>query len=48
MRFVFLKNIYGWNMTGFIGHQAKWFLGFSYTPKKKSNEPTQRLYNHNL
>lgn len=29
MRFVFKQNIYSWIMTGIIGKDGKWFLGFS-------------------
>jgi len=29
MRILINKNIYGWNMTGLLGADAKWFFGFS-------------------
>lgn len=36
MRVVIAKNIYGWIMTGLIGKNGKWFLGFSKAPKEKT------------
>lgn len=34
MKFVWFKNIYAWNMTGIIGKDGKWFIGFSQVQKE--------------
>lgn len=32
MKILIHKNVFGWRMTGLIGNDNKWFLGFSYSP----------------
>lgn len=33
MKFYFRKCIYHWRLTGFVGKDADWFLGYSSRPK---------------
>ena len=37
MKIVFNKDIYGWIMTGIIGKNGRWFIGFSYVKNKANN-----------
>ena len=36
MRLLLNENIFGWKMTGFLGKNGRWFLGYSKEPKKLS------------
>ena len=50
MRFLFLENIYGYNMTGIMGKNAEWFLGFSKALKKSDGywiSTEDAMPNHN-
>lgn len=33
MRLLYRENVYGWIMTGLLGKEGKWFIGFSKAPK---------------
>ena len=35
MKFLFKKDMYDWRMTGFIGDDNSWFLGFSENRNSK-------------
>lgn len=37
MKFYWFKNIYGWQMTGFVNKNNTWFFGFSRV-KEKTND----------
>lgn len=32
MKFYWKENVHGWVMTGIVGKDAKWFIGFSRAP----------------
>ena len=36
MKFYFRQYVYHWLMTGFVGKNGKWFLGFSSRPEAVS------------
>lgn len=38
MKLLLNDNVFGWRMTGIIGKDAKWFLGFSRNPRNLSPE----------
>lgn len=38
MKLLIRENVFGWIMTGLIGKDAKWFLGFSKVPKNPEKE----------
>lgn len=38
MKIVINKNVYGWVMTGIIGKDGKWFIGYSTAPKGDNND----------
>lgn len=33
MKFLWRENVFGWEMTGILGKNSRWFLGFSRVPK---------------
>lgn len=39
MKILFVENVYGWVMTGLLGKDGKWFLGYSHTPREVAAGP---------
>ena len=45
MKLLIRRNVFGWVMTGLLGKDAKWFLGFSRQPTDKEIDAPKRNQN---
>ena len=48
MKILVNENVFGWIMTGLLGKDAKWFLGYSKNPNKVDENTIEKTGDWNI